>query len=106
MSYTIRHLFGAMEQGHAAASEFDILYDELARADGEHTDVSVSHAGWSLSVYPSGLVVFENVEDDAGIGPRHLRPVPRDKVLQLWHALAKGNFEEIEREGWQPGYGQ
>jgi hypothetical protein len=86
--------------------EFDALYDELAQADGEHTDVGIKHeSGWALSAFPGGLVVFENVETDGGIGPRHLQAATREKVLRLWNALAKGNLKEMEMEEWQRGYG-
>jgi hypothetical protein len=77
---------------------------ELEYDDPEHPDVSLTHeSGWSLSASGSGLLVWENVETDAP--PRHMRDVPRERVLQLWLRLARGWIDEIEREPWQPGYG-
>ena len=80
------------------------LLSQLDRADGEHTDVSVVHeSGWSLSVFASGLVVWENVESE--VPPQHQRDVPRDRALDLWLRLARGDIESIAGEPWRPGYG-
>ena len=79
------------------------LLEELTRADGEHPDVSLEHeSGWCLSVFASGLVVWENVEGDGP--PRHMDRVSRDKVLELWLHLSRGEIEVIEYEPWRPGY--
>jgi hypothetical protein len=82
------------------------VLDELDEPfDPEHPDVSLVHESqWGLSAFPSGVVIFENVADDA-IAPRHLRDVPRDKLRRLWDALAHGDIELIEAEPWLPGYG-
>jgi hypothetical protein len=75
------------------------VLDELdGPHDEEHPEVCLVHESeWSLSAFPSGLVIFENVEDDS-IAPRHLRDVPREKVRHLWGALAQGDFEVLEAE--------
>lgn len=79
-----------------------LLLDELDQDDPEHPDVAVSHeSGWTLSAFPNGLVVWENVEDD---DPRHLQAVPRDRLLMLFRAIAEGNVEVIEKEAWVHGY--
>jgi len=81
------------------------LYDELCKADEEHTDVSLTHESeWCLSAFKSGLVVWENV---AGEGePKHIRNISKEKVISLWQELAKGNISEVDKEQWNPGYGQ
>ena len=75
---------------------------ELDADDDEHPDASLTHESeWCLGVFASGLLVWENLEEG---GPRHMKAVPRDRVLQLWAALSLGDLETIEREAWQPGY--
>jgi hypothetical protein len=72
--------------------------------DIEHPDVSLTHeTEWCLSAFPSGLLVWENLE--AGdINPRHMKAVPRDKVLALWLTLAEGDVAAVEAQPWLPGY--
>lgn len=79
------------------------VLDELERrCDLEHADVSLTHeTEWCLSVFRSGLIVFENLE--AG-EPRHLR-ADRRKAEELWAALAAGDLAAIEQQDWLPGYG-
>jgi hypothetical protein len=80
----------------------------LAELDGplddEHPDVSIVHeTGWGLSAFQSGLLIWENVEDDDE--PRHMRPVPRAVVRDLFRLVAAGDLDALEAEPWQPGYG-
>ena len=72
--------------------------------DIEHPDVSLTHeTEWCLSAFPSGLLVWENLEaGDAN--PRHMKGVPRDKVLALWLKLAGGDIAAVEAQPWLPGY--
>ncbi|MCP3881713.1 MAG: hypothetical protein GY701_25490 [Sulfitobacter sp.] len=71
--------------------------------DPEHLDVSLTHESeWCLSVFPGGLIVWENVELDDD--PRHLLGVERAKALALWHSLSVGDLATIESEDWRPGY--
>ncbi|MGC4118568.1 MAG: hypothetical protein QM765_29225 [Myxococcales bacterium] len=85
-------------------SEFPKLLDSLADADDEHPDVWIrSETGWGLSAFRSGLLVWENVEDDGP--PRHMKDVPPARVLELWKLLAEGRFDRIDQEPWLPGYG-
>lgn len=70
--------------------------------DDEHPDVSLTHeSGWCLSAFPSGLLVWEHLDENA---PRHMHDVPRETVRRLWLALAVGDLATIEREHWAPGY--
>jgi hypothetical protein len=76
---------------------------ELDARDDEHPDASLIHESeWCLSAFESGLLVWQNLERGE---PRHMRDVPRDRVLQLWLALSRGDLSSIEKEAWMPGYG-
>lgn len=103
MSYFVNHLMGNSDIDYPNES-FGDLYDELKDADGEHTDVSLTHeTEWCISAFKSGLVVWENV---AGEGePKHMKSVPKEVVLSLWALLANGSISEIDKQNWQPGYG-
>ena len=103
MAYWVNHLTGNSDIGFPLDSLID-LYAELAHADSEHVDVSLTHESeWCLSAYPSGLLVWENV---AGEGePKHMRNVSQETVLQLWTLLSQGAISEIDKENWLPGYG-
>jgi hypothetical protein len=79
------------------------LLDELACADADHPDVAVSHhSGWTLSAFASGLLIWENVEDD--VEPRSLPQVSRTEAERLLGALACGRIDEVNAEAWRPGY--
>ncbi|MCP4309158.1 MAG: hypothetical protein GY926_11475 [bacterium] len=70
--------------------------------DPEHPDVSLGHeSGWTLSVFPSGLLLWENVESDDG--PRQRARIDRREIRRLWLALAKGDLASVEGFGWNPG---
>lgn len=80
------------------------LLDSLDSADtqeAEHPDVCLVHdpSGWSLSVYPSGVVTFENLDepDDA---PRFMTGVSRNQALGLWLELSRGEIRQINSRSW------
>lgn len=103
MAYWVNHLMGNAEQNFPLDS-LPKLYDELATVDGEHTDVSLTHESeWCLSVFSSGLVVWENVAGDGE--PKHMNGVSKEKTIDLWRLLALGNLSEIDQEPWILGYG-
>ncbi len=102
MAFHITHRHGAMESS-PPLSKLPELYAELLVQDQEHPDVSVTHESeWCLSAYPSGLLIWENVED--GNHPRHMKGVPKEKVIELWSKLAKGELKAIDEEPWLEGY--
>jgi hypothetical protein len=77
------------------------VLDGLAAADDEHPDVSLSHeSGWSLSAFASGLLLWENAEDDS-VPPGQLRAVDREEILRLFGLLASGDIAAIETLPWQ-----
>ncbi|BBI49257.1 hypothetical protein HORIV_16780 [Vreelandella olivaria] len=103
MAYWVNHLMGNAEQNFSIDA-LTSLYDELAAADGEHTDVSLTHESeWCLSAFASGLVVWEKVAGDGE--PKHMVRVTKEKTIELWNLLAKGSTSQIDQEPWVPGYG-
>jgi hypothetical protein len=80
------------------------LYSELSDASDEHTNVSLTHESeWSISAFPSGLLIWENV---AGEGePKHIPNASKELTIKLWSLLARGLIEKIEEQNWLSGYG-
>ncbi len=104
MSYHVNRRWGdaddnpSVEQMREALAELDI-------EDIEHPDVALIHeSGWCMGAYSSGLLVWENLADDAG-QPRHMRGVTRERVLELWQRLSRGELSAIEGDPWRAGYG-
>src|SRR4051794_25164965 len=76
---------------------------QLDARDPEHPDAWLSHeSGWTLSIFESGLAVWENLESSRE--PRHQIDVSRQEALDLWLKLARGEIAEIEKEPWLPGH--
>jgi hypothetical protein len=100
--YSVRHTDGSGTDDPPLDS-LGALYDELAGTDREHGDVAVIHdgTGWTLSAHRDGRVVFEHL---ANGGERHMIPVARDRVLELWQRLIAGDIDGLLREPWTPGY--
>ncbi|WP_035603351.1 hypothetical protein [Haloferula sp. BvORR071] len=79
---------------------------ELDTPDQEHPSTWLSDdAEWTLSIYESGLVVWENGENEEGGEPRYQEGLSREASLRLWQLLVAGNYAEIEQEPWKDGYG-
>ena len=86
-----------IEQMRQALAELDV-------EDKEHPDTALTHEdGWCLGAYTNGLLIWEHVELNE---PRHMRDVPRERVLELWLKLVGGEFASIDAEPWKPGYGK
>lgn len=101
---TVTHVDGSMEPFDEGGLQS--LLDELAVADGEHTDVSVQHTdGVSLSVFPSGRLVVDDAEGGL-VGPIWTRCADRSQTLDLMNLVGNGEFV-VERSGlgWTDGYG-
>lgn len=76
---------------------------QLDVEDIEHPSVSLTHESeWCLGACPGGLLTWENLENDEL--PRHMNGVSRDRVLELWVVLSRGQLDTIESERWLPGY--
>jgi len=103
VSYWVNNLMGNSDIEYPIGSLAD-LYSELAEADHEHTDVSLTHESeWCLSAFPSGLLIWENVSGEGE--PQHMLNVSKEKTIELWSLLANGLIEEINKENWLQGYG-
>src|SRR5262245_22707350 len=100
-------LYDRMGASHRDVDDnaIDRVVGELDDPRGdEHPDVSINHeSGWAVSAFQSGLVVWENVEED--VEPRHMAAVPRSRVRELFRHIAAGDLDSVEAEPWQPGYG-
>lgn len=104
MSFFVYHRTGVCESD-PVLSTLPSLLDELCEQpeDQEHTSVSVIHESeWGLGIYIGGYVTFENVEGEGE--PRHMRDVPRPKLIEMMEALARGDLDALEREPWLAGY--
>lgn len=101
--FSIIHWDGASDTA-ASIESLGPLFDELSTADREHGAVAVvdEATAWAISAHGDGRLVFENLSSG---GERHMKPVSKDKVIQLWQLLAKGEVEAILREPWVTGYG-
>jgi len=75
--------------------------DEAAAEEAEHPDVSLVHdpSAWSLSVFPSGTVTFENL-DDEDEAPLYMTGVSRKDALQMWLELSRGEIEGLRNRAW------
>lgn len=104
MTVTLGHRDGH-ETAYVDETNLDALLAELdGPGDPEHPDVSIfDESGWSLSAFPSGLVVWENVEEDEP--SRHRASLTRGEVRHLFALLAYGDLKAVESVGWQSGYG-
>jgi hypothetical protein len=101
MSYHVTHIDGGMESDFPI-ERFPDLLDELRLADLENPDVSVTHESeWSVALYGSGFVIFENLEGDA---PSHGGPYSRSEMLELMVAIAEGRIDDVRARRWEAGY--
>jgi hypothetical protein len=102
MAFHVITQFGATER-NVSPERMAAVLGNIDPDDVEHVSVSLTHESeWCLEVYASGLVVFENLEDN---DPRHMRlPCPL-QALELWQQLARGEVSALQRLAWQPGYG-
>lgn len=100
MAFHVRSRWGGDEE-EASVDRMRVLLGELDADDDEHPDVALTHESeWCLSAFPSGLLIWENLEEDE---PRHMNGISRERVLALWIKLAQGHFVDIEAEPWLPG---
>jgi hypothetical protein len=104
MAFGATDRWGAMEINPSVERLRELL-QSLDIDDGEHSGVVLKHeTEWCLSAFPSGLLVWENVEA-ADSAPRHMKCVTYEKILNLWIKLAQGDIAAVEAEVWLPGYG-
>lgn len=75
--------------------------DDLDADEAEHPDVSLVHdpSGWALSVYPSGVITFENLDEPDDM-PRFMSAISRNEVLELWLELSRGRIDHVNSRPW------
>jgi len=100
--YGIIHMDGSGEDNPSLES-LTHLYDELASSGITDGDVAVIHddTGWCLSAHRDGRLVFEHLGNG---GERHMIPIPKERVLELWLRLIDGDIDGLLTEPWTPGY--
>src|SRR5687767_7382549 len=104
MAYSASDRWGAVERNPPIERLRELL-QSLDIEDSEHADVALKHeTEWCLSAYSGGFLVWESAEAEED-NARHMKRVPRERVLGLWLALAQGDLAAVEAEPWLPGYG-
>jgi hypothetical protein len=100
MTFHVRSRWGG-DESEPSVDRLRAILEKLDAEDDEHPDVALTHESeWCLSVFPSGLVIWENFEENE---PRHMNGVSRERVLALWLKLAQGQLDDIEAEPWLQG---
>jgi hypothetical protein len=94
VSFTVTHRDGAMD-ADPPGDWLTPLIAELEVVDDEHPDVAVCHdeSGWSLSAFPSGLVVWENFEADTA---ERREVLTRGALSEAFVALSRGDVRVVE----------
>ncbi|WP_394831060.1 hypothetical protein LVJ94_31575 [Pendulispora rubella] len=103
MVFFILHRWGASERTRDP-SVVEALLSELDAQEptDELTSVSLClPSGWCLSAFPSGLVIFENVEE-ASAPPRYMRVASRNSARELMELLARQQFHDLQQRAWLP----
>jgi hypothetical protein len=81
----------------------------LDTSDEEHGDADLStELGYSLSWFGDErlvLAVRGGVTGAQEASVRHLANVTRERALELWNVLARGDISALEREPWRSGHG-
>jgi hypothetical protein len=96
VTYQVNRRWGDSDDNPPVALMREALA-ELDIEDMEHPDVALIHdSGWCLSAYPSGLLIWEHLGGDQ---PKHMRNVPRERILELWLQLSKGGRRCGRRRG-------
>ena len=102
MTYSVTARWGDSEDAPNERRMRELLA-QLEEHDPEHPDAWLTHeSGWTLAVFESGLVVWENIESEGA--PRHQVGVSREHALSLWLNLSRGEIAQIEQQPWSPGH--
>lgn len=101
--YGVGHIDGSGDDNPPVESISD-LYDELLTSGIVDGSVAVMHddSGWCMSAHRDGRLVFEHLGERGT--ERHMIPVPKGRVLELWRRLIVGDIDGLLKEPWKPGY--
>ena len=101
--YGIIHM-DASGEDNPPVERLSDLYDELYTTGIVDGDVSVVHddSGWCMSAHRDGRLVFGRLGDRGT--ERHMIPVSKERILDLWRRLVDGDIAGLLREPWKPGY--
>ncbi|MEC4014771.1 hypothetical protein [Streptomyces sp. H27-D2] len=96
MSYFMNDIRGESVNAPNEAQIREIL-SALQGADGEHADVSLVHeSGWSLSVYPEKVLIWENVEYPSA-PPREFSLESWQEIFDVLLRVAQGDISAVTR---------
>ena len=101
--YHTTDMDGISELNPTVASMDELIekLDEPGFEDAAHPDLSLVHdpSGWSITLYPSGIVTFENFEE-ADESPRFMTAITREKALSFWVLLSRGAIDDLKALPW------
>jgi hypothetical protein len=102
--FGVIHMDSSGEEDPPVESLAD-LYDELRLSGIVDGNVAVIHddSSWCMSAHRDGGLVFEHL----GTGrpsARHMMPVSKERVLELWRRLIDGDIDGLLSEPWKAGY--
>jgi hypothetical protein len=102
MSFHVQNRWGVSEANPSPERIREVLA-ELETYEPEHPSACLAHESeWILTASTNGLLIWEHAEEGE---PRHMRAVRRDRVLDLWLKLSRGEIAVIEAEPWQDSSG-
>jgi len=93
-----------LDESNPPVESFPSLYDELSHSGITDGDVCVGddETGWCISAYRNGNIVFGQAGDPST--ERHMKNVPKERVIEYWNRLVAGDIEGLLAEPWEPGY--
>ncbi|MET7849074.1 hypothetical protein ABZT48_12735 [Streptomyces avermitilis] len=98
MSYFMNNVMGESIDEPDEATIRSIL-SGLLGSDDEHFDVSLVHeSGWSLSVCPDKVLLWENVEDSS-VPARELPLDSWGEVMRALSKLSRGDVQAVNAFG-------
>jgi len=85
----------------------ELRTEQFDEPDDEHTQVSVSSEHWSVTAQVSGLITFDNIDLLEGKPSdlpetMHLRDIPDSQLIEIWHAVVRGDLAALLDHPWQP----
>lgn len=100
--FTITHMDKSDEED-PKLGDLSRLYDELENSGIIDGDVCVidQNTGWCMSAHRDGRLVLEHLGEG---GERHMIPVNKQVVIELWEMLINGRLHDVLKHPWKSGY--